>query len=44
MAATKLLALMSMGVKCGDTITVTIEGEGEAAVEQEIRAFLEANL
>ncbi len=43
-AATKLLALMSMGVKCGDTITVTIEGEGEAAVEQEIRAFLEANL
>ena len=43
-AATKLLALMSLGVKCGDTITVTISGEGEEAAEQEIRAFLEANL
>ena len=27
--ALKLMALMGMGVKCGDTVTVTVEGEDE---------------
>ena len=43
-ACTKLMALMGMGIKCGDTITVMVNGEDEEAAEREIRAFLEANL
>lgn len=41
---TKLMALMGLGVKCGDTVTITINGGDEAAAEQGIRTFLEANL
>lgn len=43
-AATKLMALMGMGVKCGDTITVTINGGDEEASEKAMKEFLEANL
>ena len=43
-ACTKLMALMGLGVKCGDTITVTIQGEDEETAEKDIREFLEANL
>lgn len=43
-AATKLLALMGMGVKCGDTITVTINGGDEQASQKAVKEFLEANL
>lgn len=43
-AATKLMALMGMGIKCGDTITVTIEGGDEAASEKAMKEFFEANL
>ncbi len=42
--ATKLMALMGMGIKCGDTITVTIDGGDETAAEKSIKDFLEANL
>lgn len=42
--ATKLIALMGMGVKCGDTVTVTVNGGDEAASEKEMREFFEANL
>lgn len=42
--ATKLMALMGLGVKCGDTITVTITGDDEEAAEHGIKEFLEANL
>lgn len=42
--AAKLMALMGLGVKCGDTVTVTIEGGDEAASEKAMREFLEANL
>jgi len=42
--ATKLMALMGMGIKCGDTITVTINGGDEAASEQAMKSFFEANL
>ncbi|MGN0575333.1 MAG: HPr family phosphocarrier protein [Ruminococcus sp.] len=42
--ATKLMALMGLGVKCGDTITVTANGGNEDAALEELRSFLEANL
>lgn len=42
--AAKLMALMGLGVKCGDTVTVTIEGGNEAASEKAMREFFEANL
>lgn len=41
--AAKLMALMGLGVKCGDTVTVTIEGGNEAASEKAMREFFEAN-
>lgn len=43
-AATKLMALMGMGIKCGDTVTVTIEGGDEAASEKAMKEFFENNL
>lgn len=42
--ASKLMALMGLGVKCGDTITVTINGGDEEASEKAMKEFLEANL
>ncbi|MBQ8011762.1 MAG: HPr family phosphocarrier protein [Oscillospiraceae bacterium] len=42
--ASKLMALMGMGVKCGDTITVTIEGGNEEASEAAMKEFLSKNL
>ena len=42
--ATKLMALMGMGIKCGETITVTVEGEDEESAVQEIRDFFSTNL
>lgn len=42
--AAKLMALMGLGVKCGDTITVTANGGNEEASLAEIRSFLENNL
>ena len=41
---TKLMALMGMGIKCGNTITVTINGGDEAASEKAMQEFFEANL
>ncbi len=42
--ATKLMALMGLGVRGGDTVTVTVEGADEADAAGAIRAFLSANL
>ncbi|MGN0602154.1 MAG: HPr family phosphocarrier protein [Oscillospiraceae bacterium] len=42
--AAKLMMLMGLGVKCGDTITVTINGGDEEASEAAMKEFLEANL
>ncbi len=41
---TKLMAVMGLGVKCGDTVTVTIEGADEAAAYEAIQAFFAENL
>ena len=40
----KLIALMGLGVKCGDTITVTVSGGDERASENTLKEFLEKNL
>lgn len=43
-AATKLMAIMSLGVKKGDTVRVTIEGSDEEGATEEIKEFFEENL
>lgn len=42
--ATKLMAIMGMGVKCGDTVNVTVEGADEEKAAAEMEAFFSANL
>lgn len=42
--ATKLMAVMSMGIKCGDEITVTVEGADEDGAVEGMKAFFEAML
>ena len=39
-AATKLMALMGLGVKCGDPIEVQITGEDEDKACEELKEFL----
>lgn len=41
---TKLMAVMGMGVKYTDTVTVTAEGADEDKAIKEIQAFFEENL
>ena len=41
--ATKLMALMGMGVKKGDTVTVEVDGADEDAAVDGIKAFFESN-
>lgn len=43
-AATKLMAIMGLAVKCGDTVDVEIEGADEASAFEGIKAFFENNL
>lgn len=40
----KLMALMKLGVKCGETVTVRVEGEDEAVAGPAMEAFFKANL
>ena len=42
--ATKLMALMGLGVKCGDTVTVTVNGGDEEAALESMKHFFETNL
>lgn len=42
--ATRLLALMGLGIRCGDRLRIEIKGENEAADEEKIRDFFEKNL
>ena len=41
---TKIFAVMSLGVKCGDTVTVEVSGEGEKETAEKLKKFLEENL
>lgn len=43
-AATKLMAVMGLGVKCGDTIEVEVDGPDEVAACEEMKVFFESNL
>ena len=42
--ATKLIALMGMGIKQGDLITVTADGLDEYEASEAIKGFLKENL
>ena len=42
--ALKLMALMGMGIKCGDTVTVTVEGSDEDTAAPALKQFFETNL
>lgn len=43
-AATKLMLLMGLGVKCGDTVTVTVEGADEEKAAAEMEKYFSENL
>lgn len=40
----KLMAIMALGIKCGETVTITVEGEDEDTAFTEIKEFFEKNL
>lgn len=40
----KLIAVMKLGVSCGDTVTVTVSGSDEEAAADSIKAFFEQAL
>ena len=42
--ASKLMAVMSLGVKCGQTVQIAVEGPDEEEAAASIQAFFEANL
>lgn len=42
--AKKLMAVMGMGVKCGDEVVVSAEGADEEQAIQEMKLFFESNL
>ncbi len=42
--AVKLMALMGMGIKCGDEVDVQIEGPDEESAAAALEAFFQANL
>lgn len=42
--ATKLMAVMGLGVKCGQSVKVEVSGPDEDIACEEIKKFFEANL
>lgn len=42
--AKRIFAVMALGAKCGNTLTVKAEGEDEAEAAAAMEAFLKANL
>jgi len=42
--ATRLMAIMALGVKCGMKVTLTIEGEDEEEACQALQRFFEEQL
>ena len=40
----KLMALMGMGVKQGETVTIKVEGDDEGAAAEAIQKFLSENV
>ena len=42
--ATKLIAIMGLCIKCGDTVTVSVSGKDEDAATNAMEAFFRENL
>lgn len=42
--AKRIFSVMSLGIRCGDTVTVTVEGKDEETAADELEAFLKKNL
>lgn len=42
--AKKLMAVMGLGIKKGETVTVNVEGENEDAIAAEMETFFKENL
>ena len=42
--ATKLMAVMGLGIKCGDTVTFTVEGENASDVAAVLKVYCSENL
>ena len=42
--AKRIMGVMSLGVKCGDTVKLTIEGADEAEAAASLEKFLQDNL
>lgn len=42
--ASRLIALMGLGAKCGNTLKITVEGEDEKTAAEALKKFLAANL
>ena len=43
-SASALMKLMGLGVKCGDTVKFTVEGEDEETAAKKIEEYMIANL
>ncbi|MBP3361806.1 MAG: HPr family phosphocarrier protein [Clostridia bacterium] len=43
-SATRLMSVMSMGIKCGDSVTVTVCGADEEKAASELEDFFKNNL
>lgn len=41
---TKIMAIMGLGVKCGQTVEVCVEGEDEDTAYETVKNFFESNL
>lgn len=42
--AKKLMALMSLGVKCGETVEIKVEGQDEEQALEAMKTFFDSNL
>lgn len=42
--ATKLMAIMGLGVKCGQSVEVSVEGEDEDTAYEALKTFFETKL
>lgn len=40
----KLMALMGLGIKCGETVTITVEGPDEETAASALETFFTENL
>lgn len=42
--AVKLMAIMGLGIKCGDTVTISASGSDEESAIKEMEDFFKSNL